>query len=187
MLTIVGLGNSEEKYQETRHNFGFFVLDQLAAKFLPENWQVNRRFSCLSLKGDNFWLVKPQTAMNNSGLVLAKIVNFYKLDINNLLLVHDDLDLDLGNLKLNKSQSAAGHHGVESVIANLGTADFWRLRLGIGHPQILDEDEIVNFVLEKFSPQEKTIVSRVANQAVGLLEKGLALSGWEALRGSYKV
>ena len=180
MLTIVGLGNWKKEYQETRHNIGFLVLDQLLPRISPnKDWQKNSQTGCLEVRGEGFLLAKPQTFMNLSGQAVKKLVDFYKLDINNLLLIHDDLDLNFGEIKIDKNRGSAGHRGVESVIEALGIADFWRARVGIGRPEESEkEGRVADFVLEKFSQEEenslKKVIEEVAKQLVLAIEKGAA-------------
>lgn len=139
---IVGLGNPGKKYQNTRHNLGFLFVD-FFQKYSP------------STK-----ILKPQNFMNNSGLSVSKEINFYKINLNNLLVVHDDLDLPLGEWRLQFDRSSAGHNGVKSIIEHLNSQSFWRLRLGIGRPQnspILPED----YVLLPFKREEIDIISKL--------------------------
>ena len=152
MLTIIGLGNPEKKYEHTRHNFGFLVLEALRQKFTKVDWKKKKE--CLVAEGSILnkpvKLVLPQTFMNNSGAALAN--SFDKKIINDCIVIHDDLDLLFGSFKLQKNISSAGHRGVESIIETFGTKDFYRLRLGIGHePKNPDTEK---FVLEKFTKEE---------------------------------
>ncbi len=184
MLAIVGLGNWEAKYQDTRHNIGFLVLDRLVLSTFPEKgWQKNARTNCLVIKTDRFLLAKPQTSMNLSGQEIKKLIDFYKIDSRNLLIVHDDLDLELGEIKISKNQGSAGHRGVRSVIKVLGIKDFWRARIGIGRPkENQNKEQIVNFVLNKFFKDEEKVLARTLEEVTDLLllaiEKGI-----ETVRG----
>lgn len=188
MLVIVGLGNWEAKYQDTRHNIGFLVLDRLVLSAFPEKgWQKNARTNCLVIKTDRFLLAKPQTSMNLSGQEIKKLIDFYKIDSRNLLIVHDDLDLELGEIKISKNQGSAGHRGVRSVIKVLGIKDFWRARIGIGRPkENQNKEQIVNFVLNKFFKDEEKALARTLEEATDLLllaiEKGI-----ETVRGKKSV
>ncbi len=188
MLTIVGLGNWKEKYQETRHNIGFLVLDQLLPQISPnKGWQKNSQTGCLEARGEGFLLAKPQTFMNLSGQAVKELVDFYKLDINNLLLVNDDLDLGFGEIRIDKNRGSAGHRGVESVIEALGTKDFWRARVGIGRPEESEkEGRVADFVLEKFSQEEKKHLEKIINETANLLSLAIE-KGVEEIKGKRSV
>jgi len=185
---VVGLGNYQEEYHNSRHNVGFLVLDKLRFQISPnKDWQKNSHTGCLEVRGKDFLLAKPQTFMNLSGQVVKKLVNFYKLDINNLLLVHDDLDLKFGEIKINKNQGPAGHHGVESVVEALKTKNFWRVRVGIGRPEkIKGEGREADFVLEKFSQEEKKHLGEIVNETAGLLSLAIEKEAGE-IRGKRVV
>ena len=133
MKLIVGLGNPLPKYENTRHNVGFILLDALSDK-LNLSWEVTPKFDAEMCVRENFILAKPQTYMNDSGNGVSKIINYYKIQPQDLLVVHDDVDLSLGTVREQFAAGSAGHHGVESIIDSLGTQTFWRLRVGIGRP-----------------------------------------------------
>ena len=175
MFLIVGLGNPGEKYSWTRHNFGFKVVDKFQRKYnFPDFKFLKRADSLVSKKkfsGKTVILAKPQTFMNNSGDAVSGLLAKYKLSFENLLIVHDDIDLPIGKIKISKNRSSAGHKGVESIIEKIGTKDFIRIRLGIlstfeGSEKLLVE----KFVLEKFSKEEKKIVDETAEKACLILE-----------------
>ncbi|MDD3679743.1 MAG: aminoacyl-tRNA hydrolase [Candidatus Shapirobacteria bacterium] len=188
MLVVVGLGNSEKKYQNTRHNFGFLVLDQLLLQIFPQqNWKNNPRTGCLEAQRKNFLLAKPQAFMNSSGPVVKSLLNFYKIDSNNLLIVHDDLDLQFGQIKISKNQGPAGHRGVESVVEALGTKNFWRVRIGIGRSLFADNsDQVVKFVLADFSQEEKKNLSEIIKKTAELLIRLLEEEP-EKIEGKYNI
>lgn len=180
MILIVGLGNPGEKYQNTRHNLGFMVLDGLLGKLTPVEktaWKENKKFNSLVAKIGNLILIKPQTFMNASGMAVAKIANFYKIKPEEIWAIHDDVDLPLERIRIIKGRGAAGHRGVESIIKELGTIDFVRFRLGIGHPGLgSSEKEVERYVLASFSRGEKSKARRMVKKAVKAigvaLEKG---------------
>lgn len=133
MKLIVGLGNPGNKYVTNRHNVGFLILDSYA-NTVKATWEDDKKYdSCVSRVGD-IYLLKPLTYMNNSGEAVSKFVNFFKIDPSEILVIHDDVDLEFGRTKKALGSSSAGHHGVESVIEKLGTKEFWRLRFGVGKP-----------------------------------------------------
>ncbi len=154
MKIIVGLGNPGKEYDNTRHNVGFMILDSYLG-----NVKWSNKFN--SLYYDNFVgsekviFIKPQTFMNNSGSAVLEFVNYYNISMNDLLIIHDDLDLKLGTYKLKVNSSSAGHNGIKSIINNLGTQNFSRLKVGIGN----NKDDVYNYVLGKFSKKEMQILN----------------------------
>jgi peptidyl-tRNA hydrolase, PTH1 family len=163
---IVGLGNPGPEYRETRHNVGFMTVDRLAVK-------LNARFSRLQsralVSSSNYLerkviLAKPQTFMNLSGQAVQGLVRFYKLPLSNLLVIHDDVDLPLGSIRIRPDGGSAGQKGMTSILERLGTDEFPRIRLGIGRPP--GQMQTPDYVLQDFSRQETAILSDVLNQAV---------------------
>ena len=173
MYLIVGLGNPGKKYENTRHNFGFKVLDLLGG---PEQWED--KYDSQFLKLDDVILAKPQTFMNKSGEAVAQIMKYYPNA--ELILVHDELDLDLGSLKVQKNVSGAGHNGVQSVIDSLGTQNFVRIRLGTNNPATRGQIPGEDYVLKDFTPDEEAMVKEIlekASQAIELIQtQGLDLA-----------
>lgn len=177
MKLVVGLGNPGEKYDHTRHNLGFGLLDEFVRKNNLESWSFEAKFKAEIIKiGNDLILARPQTYVNQSGLAVAALANFFKIAPADITIVHDDLDLTLGKIKVRLGGSGAGHHGVESVIKELGTDQFIRVRLGIGnekshsgeHNRIPFSAE--KFVLEKFSSKEKSEVKQMIKQGIKALE-----------------
>ncbi len=170
MKLIVGLGNPGKKYEKTRHNLGFVVLDALLQKLAPvekTNWQTDKRSKSLIVKRDDLILVKPQTMMNASGMAVAKIVSFYKIETGEIGIVHDDIDLPLGKLKIRRGGGTAGHRGIDSIVRELGTPDFIRFRLGIGHPGLGSSDkEVRGYVLAPFDSGDRTTAQKMVKKAV---------------------
>ncbi|MBD2311970.1 aminoacyl-tRNA hydrolase [Desertifilum sp. FACHB-1129] len=177
---IVGLGNPGAKYERTRHNIGFDVVDALA-----KTWQIslaeNKRFQGIFGEGlgpkDKIRLLKPLTYMNLSGQAIRAVVDWYKLPPTSVLIVYDDMDLPVGRIRLRLSGSAGGHNGMKSAIAHLGTQDFPRLRVGIGSPKAasasVKESDTVSFVLGKFSPEEQKLMPEVIQGAIAATEVSL--------------
>jgi peptidyl-tRNA hydrolase, PTH1 family len=147
---FVGLGNPGSEYSATRHNAGFWWIDALAAKWRA-SLQLERNYHGLvaRVSRDNgpVWLLEPMTYMNRSGQAVASLARFYKIAPGEILVVHDELDLQPGQSKIKLGGSAAGHNGLKDIQAQLGTQDFWRLRLGIGHPGV--KAEVADYVLRK--------------------------------------
>ncbi|MDP2720524.1 MAG: aminoacyl-tRNA hydrolase [bacterium] len=173
MKIVVGLGNPGEKYAGTRHNMGFAVVDEILKNYVAGP-QINKKFEAILYFLDKGRiLVKPQTFMNISGKAVNRIVNFYKVKPEGLLAVHDDVDLEFGEVKHVFGRGSAGHRGVESVIEALGSDQFGRVRIGIGRPAGLVEIE--TFVLQKFSedPQEvQKLVERASEVVINWLKEG---------------
>ncbi len=167
---IVGLGNPGKEYEKTRHNFGFMVLDHLAKKL---NLNFEPKFKGLLAKYKNFYFLKPLTYMNNSGESVKEAVKNLHIPLDNVIVLHDDLDLKLGDIRIKKGGSNAGHHGLDSISKEVGN-DYWRIRLGIGRPA--KKEEVVNFVLSPFSSKEEEkvnqIVEKVAQKIIEIMETG---------------
>jgi PTH1 family peptidyl-tRNA hydrolase len=165
---IVGLGNPGDKYEATRHNAGFWWVDQLAAAS-NSKLALDTKFFGVAGKlspTPDVWLLKPTTFMNASGKAVAALANYYKITPAEILVVHDELDLPPDTVKLKKGGGHGGHNGLKDITAALGTADFWRLRLGIGHPG--DRNEVVNFVLKPPTKDEQTSIERCIDDSVNV-------------------
>ncbi len=178
MILVVGLGNPEKKYEETRHNIGFRVLD-VFAKEVKADFKISEKFnseiaeSTLTFPGEKkhakVLLIKPQTYMNNSGDAVSKVVNFYKLRTEDqIIIIHDDLDIELGKIRIRLSGSSAGQKGIQSIIDKIGTDKFIRFRIGI-KPEGGQLKPAEKFVLEKFTTTEKRVISEKINETVKLL------------------
>lgn len=158
---IAGLGNPGAEYAETRHNVGFWFVDMLAAdvgaRFAREG-KFAGEVAKASVQGSLCWLLKPTTFMNRSGQAVAALANFYKIPPQSVLVVHDELDLPPGEVRLKQGGGPGGHNGLKSIIASLGTADFLRLRLGIGHPG--DRNLVTNFVLHTPGRDERELIEQ---------------------------
>ena len=177
MKLIVGLGNPGEKYAKTRHNLGFMVVDELARKMLSltkTKWQENKKFNSLVISHQSsVILIKPQTMMNASGYAVAKIAAFYHIEPVEIWIVHDDVDLPLGKMKIRLGGAAAGHHGVESIIRELGTDQFVRFRLGVGHPGRGADTLVEKYVLREFDINEKTELKQIIKRTVKAIKLAL--------------
>ena len=141
---IVGLGNPGKKYAETRHNAGFWLVERVAAQHRA-SFRKEAKFHGLAAKlsgaGGDVWLLQPQTYMNESGTAVGALAQFYKISADEILVAHDELDLPPGGVKIKQGGGHAGHNGLRDIGANLGTPEFWRLRIGIGHPRDLAASE----------------------------------------------
>lgn len=148
---IAGLGNPEDRYERTLHNAGFWFVDALARKY-GGSFKHEKKFdadSCrVKLHGEDVWLVKPQSYMNNSGQPIRGLLDYYRLSVAELLVAHDEIDLPPGTVRLKEGGGHGGHNGLRDIVRHCG-ADFLRLRLGVGHPG--DKDEVTNYVLKRAS------------------------------------
>lgn len=177
MKLIIGLGNPGKRYENTRHNLGFLAINKLAEKIEIDDWKIKMQFNANITQGnfnnEKIILAKPQTFMNNSGITVKSIADYYKISNEEILIIHDDIDLPLGKIKIQQSRGAAGHKGVQSIIDALGTKDFTRIRLGIKpiNKEIIIETE--KLVLQKFSKDEEKIVQKTIKKAVALITTAL--------------
>ena len=172
---IIGLGNPEPKYDRTRHNIGFAVVDELA-KIWQMPLQENKRFQGLFAEGvapggAKIRLLKPLTYMNRSGQSVRAVTDWYKIQAQSVLVIYDDLDLPVGRLRIRLSGSAGGHNGMKSIISHLGVKDFPRLRIGIDKSD--GKKATINHVLGKFAPQEIPAIEEVLYAAVKAIELSL--------------
>jgi PTH1 family peptidyl-tRNA hydrolase len=156
---FVGLGNPGTEYEATRHNAGFWWVDALARE-LKLHLVADRSYHGLvargNVNGQNVWLLEPQTYMNLSGKSVASLARFFKIAPQDILVVHDELDVPPGQAKLKFGGGHGGHNGLRDIHAQLGTGDYWRLRLGIGHPG--DKNQVADWVLKKPAPAEREAI-----------------------------
>ncbi len=160
---IVFLGNPGAQYRQTRHNAGWMVCDAFSAKNgMSQSWLT--KFHSLYLKEGNLIFQKPQTFMNESGIAVQEVSKFYEIDCASILVVHDDIELPFGTVKLQQGGGLGGHNGLKSIKTYLGTNSFCRLRIGIGRPPA--PIQVADFVLGKFSPLEENSISEILDKAV---------------------
>jgi PTH1 family peptidyl-tRNA hydrolase len=171
---IVGLGNPGRRYATTRHNAGAWFVERLGAA-LALDFHPEARFHSLVARGNtagggDLRLVLPQTYMNESGFPVASLARFYQIPAAGILIAHDELDLKPGSVKLKLGGGSAGHNGLKDVVAQFGSGDFWRLRLGIGHPRDLElsEQEVVDYVLHPPRPEEKALIDDAIARALAV-------------------
>ncbi len=172
MHLIVGLGNPGKKYQQTRHNLGFAVLEN----WPEDEYRRSVKFNAAILKTAEAIWARPQTFMNNSGEAISKISRYYKIGRGGIWIIHDDIDLPLGSLRISSNSSSAGHRGVQSAIDALGSSEFTRFRIGIANgTQGATPTE--DYVLQKFQPGEESAVaaavSRTRRAVIAALEQGI--------------
>lgn len=171
MKLIVGLGNFGKEYEHSRHNMGFDVADKFVESLGDD----------ISLKGFNslyqkvkyfdevIYVIKPMTYMNNSGIAVSEIMNYFKIDVNDLIVIYDDMDIEVGHIKLKENGRSAGHNGIKSIINYLKTENFKRIKIGIGQPTI----DTINFVLGKPKGEELESLIKAQNDAVDALKIAL--------------
>ena len=164
-VLVVGLGNPGPQYAKNRHNYGFLVLDEIADSAAMAGWQekFSGQFLRTNLAGNKLLLLKPMTYMNLSGRSVARAVHFFRIPIENVIVLHDDLDLPYDEIRIKKGGGTAGHKGIASIAQELGDTGFIRVRMGIGRPV---RGEVVNYVLDNFSIEENaTLVENVIRGA----------------------
>lgn len=192
MKIIVGLGNPGEKYENTRHNLGFATLDNLLKKYQSledSTWEDNKKTKSLikriEIKGTSTLLAKPQTYMNNSGIAISLLLEYFKIKPEDLIVIHDELDLPFGKIQIRFGGGTAGHNGMESIINSLGTDKFLRIRMGIGKPTKIEGSKFdlkrnhssETYVLENFAEDEhhevRNMIKHVQKNIELILEHGI--------------
>jgi PTH1 family peptidyl-tRNA hydrolase len=183
MLMIVGLGNPGTKYSGTRHNVGFMVLDQLAdeagVSFKDSKWQAQVVKARLWSK--DVLLVKPMTFMNLSGQSVGAVASYFQIEPDEIVVIHDELDLEAGRLKMVYDRGAGGHNGIKSIIEHLGTKEFTRFRVGIGRPP--GPVPAASFVLSKFTRSEQDEIGQIYSD----INKGLELIGTDGISAAMNL
>ena len=171
---IVGLGNPGREYAKTRHNAGFCWIERLAA-MLQTSFRTESKFhsqvaATRGAEGADLRLAMPQTFMNRSGLAVASLARFYRVAPGEILVAHDELDLKPGVVKLKQGGGSAGHNGLKDIAATLGGGDFWRLRIGIGHPRdgALSEQEVADYVLHPAGTEEQLLIDDAIARALAI-------------------
>ena len=163
---IVGLGNPGPEYETTRHNVGFWFVDHLADK-LKVTLAPQAKFFGKAARAGETWLLEPTTFMNRSGQAVAALAHFYKIPAAEILVIHDELDLPPGGIRLKQGGGNGGHNGLKDIQARLGSPDFWRLRLGIGHPRSLNlAQEVVDFVLHPPRQEELPAIEQALDRCL---------------------
>lgn len=177
MYLIVGLGNPEADYGKTRHNMGFNVINKIAKKY---NIEMNKKkFDSLYGEGiienQKVILLKPQTYMNLSGKAIIQVINFYKIPLENICVIYDDMDIEPGKIKIRKKGGSGSHNGMKSVIVEINSEDFTRIRVGIGTPKF--KDDCINYVIGAIPEEELELldegVTKAADAMVGILKDGI--------------
>lgn len=164
-LLVVGLGNPGKEYENTRHNVGFMVVDKLA-KSLGLNFRDHKKTESSLAENPQIILAKPATFMNNSGRAVKRLIDYFDIPYENLLVIYDDVDIELGVIRQRKAGSSAGHNGIQSILENLGTEEVARIRIGIGRD---DRIETSDYVLGKIKAQEKESIKTAISETVQLV------------------
>jgi PTH1 family peptidyl-tRNA hydrolase len=179
---IAGLGNPGAEYQRTRHNAGFWFVDELA-RSSGANWKRESKLQCelarARVADADVWLMKPNTFMNRSGAAVLAVSSFYRIAPAELLVVHDDIDLPPGAVRLKQGGGHGGHNGVRDVIANLGP-DFWRMRLGVGHPG--EKDQVLDAVLSRASSDEQKLIDDALARGLAVMPQFIAGATQKAMQ-----
>ena len=168
---FIGLGNPGKKYSDTRHNAGFWWIDLVAHQQNINLQNGDKFFSSIgkSSIAEELYVAKPNTFMNDSGKAVAAIAKFYKINPNEILVIHDDLDIDVGQAKLKFGGSHGGHNGLKSIFACIGSQDFWRLKIGIGHPG--EKHLVVDYVLKNPSSKERDLIDESIERSCQLFNE----------------
>lgn len=170
MKLIAGLGNYGPEYEKTRHNYGFMVVDEIQREYGFPDFKLEKGHQALVSKKGDVILAKPQTYMNNSGKAVKSLVSYYKINIEDIVIIHDDVETDLGEIKEVEGRSAAGHNGVRSIINELGTNKFKRLKMGISSEDpSFKNNPLEDVVLKDFSQNEKALVEENIKKAVEII------------------
>ncbi|MDS1015129.1 aminoacyl-tRNA hydrolase [Lentilactobacillus buchneri] len=170
MKMIVGLGNIGPQYDGTRHNTGFMVVEQFAKShdILIKTRKMNAKYGSGFVNNTKVMVVEPTTFMNDSGLAVRPLMDYFDVSIEDLIIVHDDMDLPVGKIRIKDKGSAGGHNGIKSIIASVGTQNFDRIRVGIDHPD--HGNTVVNYVLGRFSKDQAPMFKQAADHAVYALD-----------------
>lgn len=177
MKLIVGLGNPGKRYEKTRHNIGFMALDALQKKWGAPDWSLSSKFNAevtsYAPTQEKIYLVKPMTFMNESGQSIHLMAEYYKIEPADIIVIHDDKDIPLGEIKAQRDRGHAGHNGIRSIIDHIGTKDFHRIRIGVANQKKQEKMDTSDFVLGKFGLLERSDVSKVIDKSVLLIEQML--------------
>jgi len=168
-MLFVGLGNPGKEYENTRHNVGFLMADEIVRHYNFSDYKSKYKaeFSEGEIAGKKIYIVKPQTFMNNSGISVSEIARFYKIPLNDIYVFYDELDIPVGKFKVKKSGGSGGHNGIKSIDSHIGK-DYYRMRIGIDHPRNInkfaDNNNVSSYVLNKFSDEDRNAIDKLLNE-----------------------
>ena len=183
MKLIVGLGNPGREYENTRHNIGFMTIDKYAKKLgvsITKD-KFNGLYGEVNINGEKVILLKPQSYINLSGEVIRKYIDFFKIDIDDILIIHDDLDLEVGTYKIKQKGSSGGHNGLKNIELHLGTQEYKRIKVGISNNKMMDTKD---YVLGKLSKEENDKIEEVKDVVMNILDDYFKLD-FDSLMGKY--
>lgn len=174
MKLIVGLGNPGKEYDNTRHNMGFIMVNEILKKYnlVLDKEKFNGKYTYLTLNNEKIYFLEPQTYMNLSGECLRDFINYYKIDIDDILVIYDDIDLDLGRIRLKKKSSSGGHNGIKNIIEHLHTDEFKRLKVGVSNNKNINTKD---YVLGQFNKKEKEEIEDIKKRVLNLFEDYLKI------------
>lgn len=179
---IVGLGNPGSKYHETKHNVGFMVLDKIVKDLnisFTEDKIFKAEVASTFLYQEKVYFVKPTTFMNNSGQAVKALLTYYNLDIEDLLIIYDDLDMEVGKIRFRQKGSAGGHNGIKSIIAHIGSQEFDRVKIGIGRPK--GQMSVIHHVLGGFEGDDKITIAQTVDKVVAAIDQYMVMTDFESL------
>lgn len=187
MKLIVGLGNIGREYENTRHNIGFMVVDELAKRLGVTFGKEDRNAYCAEYRApEKILIIKPTTYMNLSGIAVGNYANFYHIDPEDIAVIQDDLDLPVGHLRIRRKGSAGGHNGIKSITEHLGTEEYPRFKIGIGHPE-RNNKAVINHVLHQFQGEDKTAIEAAVKAMAEALEQWLKDGDLNAVMTKYNT
>ncbi len=181
MKLIIGLGNPGKKYEKTRHNVGFLALDNYVKSY-NESYKVESNFNAVSVKLNNTIFIKPQTYMNLSGESVIKYINYYKIDIEDILVIYDDISIPFNNIRIRDSGSAGGHNGIKSIIQHIKTQDFKRVRIGVDNNTKVN---LADYVLGDFSRNELNDLENIFNDINNLIDDFIKDERFDLIQNRY--
>lgn len=185
MKCIVGLGNIGKKYEDTRHNVGFMVVDEFLKKhdIDLDKQKFKGNYTVANINGEKVLIIEPMTYMNLSGEAVRPLMDYYKVAVEDLVVLYDDLDMPQGRIRIRQKGSAGGQNGMRSIIQHLGTQEFKRIRLGIGRPE--GRKPVVDYVLQKFSEDEMITMQKVIDHTIEALETFIGGERFENVMNQY--
>lgn len=171
MYAVIGLGNPGLKYRGTRHNVGFDAIDALAKRNNISISKIKHKaiYGETNINGEKVLFIKPQTYMNNSGMTVLDVQKFYKIPIENIIVIYDDIDIDVGSLRIRKKGSGGSHNGMRSIIYHLQNDNFPRVRIGVGRPK--NNEDLADYVLNKFSKDDRIVIDEIIDDVALSVEE----------------
>lgn len=187
MKLIAGLGNPGKKYDGTKHNTGFMALDNYLTKnsLNLDREKYDGKYIKKKINGEDVILLEPQTYMNDSGRSVAQFAHFFKIEPQNILIIHDDMDMPLGKIRIRANGKSGGHNGIKSIIRDLGTSNFNRLKIGIRHPDNVSEASVINWVLSPFNAEQKKLMAAAFDTSSNVIADFITGASSQSLMNKY--